>query len=218
MNYAEILVIIPIKDPSDSKTRLRSEMPSKFHKDVEYLVLDNFKRTITIIKELDLAFGIVSPSKRILDLSEQLGSIYSYQDTGSGLNKAIKSALEHINGYTKILILMPDLPFLSPSSVRELMNKTANYEALIVPSYLSELNNGTSALFLNLPFPHEFCYGLNSHERHKEIFLTNNIKYESLLIEAMARDLDTLSDFNYLKDHLNQSLLSKKSYQTKIFN
>ena len=88
------LLLVPMKDPEKSKTRLRDSLNLK---DRAYLAKSLFKRTLQILKivannnaSLRLDLAVISASPEIIDLSKS-NNLFSILETGT---QSLKNATE----------------------------------------------------------------------------------------------------------------------------
>lgn len=115
---------------------------------------------------------------------------------------ALTEAVQELPLDQTILIILPDLPFISEDFFHKLLNEASQYDMLIVPSISSDKNLGTAALYLKNRTMVSFQFGRNSSERYQLEAKKNNLKVRLLTFDPFARDLDTLNDVKYLKQHL----------------
>jgi 2-phospho-L-lactate guanylyltransferase len=197
------MVLIPIKDFSKTKTRIKAGLPSKHKLVVEKLVEATFRQTLHLLNRSGFSFGVISPSKVIIKTSQQLGAEFTYLDKGNDLNEALSQAAMKLPPDKPILIVMPDLPFLSQDFMTKLQEKTENLDLLIVPSISGESGNaGTAMLYMRKPNIASLHFGKNSNVLHQKEAQRFNLKYRILEFDPFARDLDTLTDLQYLQQHL----------------
>ena len=202
----DVLVLIPIKHYANTKTRIKAELPSKYVKHIDSLVEAIFMQTINKIRDCKLSIGIVTPSLSIAEKSKAFGTQFCYIDEGIDLNVALTQAVAELPSSQSILILMPDLPFLSVNFLQSLVNYTNNADLLIVPSISnSGGNKGTAMLYMAQPTLIPFYFGKNSNKRYVDKAMTNNIEFVVKEFDPEARDIDTVKDLQYLQDHLDQT-------------
>ena len=161
-----------------------------------------FFQTIDTIKSLSCPFGVISPSTAIIEQSKKLGAVFTFCDTGKDLNIGISDAIQDLQETQQILIVMPDLPFLTQKFFQNLFRETRDEDVLIIPSISSHKDFGTAALYLKQPNLLSFQFGKNSSKRFQKEADLKNLKYRILHYEPFARDIDTLNDVKYLKKHL----------------
>ncbi|MCK4849268.1 MAG: hypothetical protein KAT16_09595 [Candidatus Heimdallarchaeota archaeon] len=200
---SDIMVLIPIKDFSNTKTRIKAGLPSRHKLVVEKLVEATFHQTLHLLNRSGLTFGVISPSKVIIETSQEMGAEFTYLDKGTDLNEALSQATKKLPLDKPILIVMPDLPFLSFDFLTILKEKTKDVDLLIVPSISGESGNvGTAILYMKKPNLASFHFGKNSNYQHQNEAQKLNLKYQILDFDPFARDLDTLTDLQYLQEHL----------------
>ena len=111
---SDVLVLIPIKDITQTKMRIKTTMNSTHTHVIESLVEATFyQNCLGTIKRRGLNFGVISPSREIIDTSRELGAIFTFIDEGKDLNLALSQAMIKLPPNQPILIIMPDLPFFS---------------------------------------------------------------------------------------------------------
>ncbi len=196
------MILIPIKDFVETKTRIKAVVPAKFSTLIDNLVEITFFQTIDTIRSVSCPFGVISPSISIINQSEELGATFTYCDLGIDLNLALTEAIQEISQEQPILILMPDLPYISQEFLQQLLKETIYTDVLIVPSISSDKNSGTAALYLRNRNFLSLQFGENSSKRFQAEANTKNLKYRVLNFDPFARDLDTINDVKYLKQHL----------------
>ncbi|MHA2225634.1 MAG: hypothetical protein ACXAC8_10550 [Candidatus Hodarchaeales archaeon] len=199
------LILVPIKDFINTKTRIKSIIPLEYARFVEKLVKITFFNTIEIIKSLPYPFGVISPSFSIIEQSRRLGAHFTYRDLGIDLNKALKDAVLELQPDQPILIIMPDLPFIDRSFFHLLNKEATDVEVIIIPSISSNGELGTAALYLEQPNLLSFQFGENSNKRFQAEAKSKNLRYHIFHNDPFARDLDTITDIKYLKEHLTMT-------------
>jgi 2-phospho-L-lactate guanylyltransferase len=196
------LILIPIKDFSETKSRIKEAIPTEYSPFIDRLVELTFFRTIETVKSFSCPFGIISPSTTVINESEKLGATFTYCDSGIDLNVALSEAVQELPLEQAILIILPDLPFISQVFFHQLLNEAKECDMLIVPSISSDKNLGTAVLYLKKRTLVSFQFGRNSCERYQVEARKKDIKFRLLTFDPFARDLDTLNDVKYLKRHL----------------
>ena len=199
------LILVPIKDFIETKSRIKANIPLEYSQSVEKLVEITFFNTIDIIKSQTYPFGVISPSLSIIKQSRKLGAHFTYRDLGIDLNEALEGAILELKPDQPILILMPDLPFIDHGFFPLLNEEARNAEIIIVPSISGNGELGTAALYLERPNLLSFQFGDGSNKRFQAEAESKNLKYRILYNDPFARDLDTLKDLKYLKEHLTMT-------------
>ncbi len=200
----------------DTKTRLKSELPSKYYPIIERLVEICFINTVNIIKALNFSFGVISPSISILNQVRKAGATFTFQDSGVDLNKALTNAVQEIHKKQALLIIMPDLPFLNYIFFHAIFKEIKNMDALIVPSVSQNNDFGTAALYLRKPQLLKFEFGKNSSLHFQNNAEIKRLKCKLLPLFPYNRDLDTFDDVKYLRQHISQ--VSEPALFSEILN
>jgi 2-phospho-L-lactate guanylyltransferase (CobY/MobA/RfbA family) len=170
-------------------------------------------QTIQKIRECELSLGIITPSLSIAEISEQFGAKFCYIDKGIDLNIALGQAVGELPSSQPILILMPDLPFLSVTFLQSLVNYTNKTDLLLIPSISDDgSKKGTAMLYMGHPNLIPFYFGENSNKRFIKEAKAKNIEFLVKEYDPQARDLDTVGDLRYLQDNLEQTDTSE-SYE-----
>ncbi|MFX0122769.1 MAG: hypothetical protein ACFFAE_03970 [Candidatus Hodarchaeota archaeon] len=196
------MILIPIKDFLETKSRIKAAIPAEYSPFIDRLVEITFFRTIETVKSCSYPFGVISPSISIINRSKELGATFTYCDSGLDLNVALTEAVQELPLEQSILIILPDLPFISQEFFQQMLYEVKRYDILIIPSISSDKNLGTAALYLKRRNLLSFQFGRDSCDRYQVEANQKNLKFRILNFDPFARDLDTLNDVRYLKQHL----------------
>ncbi len=197
------LFLIPIKDFSATKTRMRAMVPLHDVQYIEKLAKITFLNIIQVLQESMLSYGIISPSVQIISHSKALGAKFVYQDLGEGLNDALNETFKNSSLQIPIVIMMADLPFITGEFLSNFLNSINDNDLLIIPSISADGTKiGTAILYIRTPTLIKFQFGHNSWYKFRKEAISKNLKVQVLHQDPFARDLDTLSDLKYLKHHL----------------
>ncbi len=196
------LLLVPMKDPEKSKTRLRDTLNLK---DRAYLAKSLFKRTLQILKivannnaSLRLDLAVISASPEIIDLSKS-NKLLSILETGT---QSLKNATEIAKvwatnkGYRSICILPADLANPDPEEIISFL-KEANDNRFVTLSPSADL--GTNALHISLPTNFNFRYGKKSFLRHIKAAEKLGVRPKILPLPSLKYDIDTSNDLKYLQ-------------------
>ena len=196
------LLLVPMKDPEKSKTRLRDTLNLK---DRAYLAKSLFKRTLQILKivannnaSLRLDLAVISASPEIIDLSKS-NNLFSILETGT---QSLKNATEIAkvwatnNGYRSICILPADLANPDPEEIISFL-KEANGNRFVTLSPSADL--GTNALHISLPTNFNFRYGKKSFLSHIKAAEKLGVRPKILPLPSLKYDIDTSNDLKYLQ-------------------
>ena len=185
--------VIPMKDPRDSKQRLREILASE---ERQTLAMTLFSQTLkflgTHFPNIDVL--VVTPSQQIIDVSLSCGAQALLEDASGGLNGALTKAAiwcrQH--HYSSQLILPADIVNLDEQELRQLIDNTADAPCVTI---CPASDGGTNALLTSPADIIAFSYGFNSSHNHAAAARAQGITPQVLELEKLAFDLDTPSDY-----------------------
>lgn len=197
------LILIPMKDPEKSKTRLEGSLSSI---DRAYLSRSLFKRTLTVLQKivkdypnLYLELAVISASVEISEISKYHNTRFLVETGEESLNNATEIAKKWatLKNYEAICIFPADLANPDPLEIISFI-KEADSDRFITISPSSDL--GTNALHLSLPSSFEFKFGEKSFLKHLDSAERAGVKPKVLPLPSLKYDIDTSKDLRYLQD------------------
>lgn len=209
-NQNRTLVIIPMKNPAQSKTRLSQILTNDKRKDLSVKL---FKRTLLFLKKtiktLDNVFkiAVVTESKKIskIALNENVITIDS---TG---RKSLSESIEYASKWAKkesfsaICIIPADLIELNYNDFKKLLTYPIKNNSLVI---CPAKDLGTNALMVSPVNAIKFSYGPKSFLKHLKEAKKRNINSNVLSLSSLQLDLDTSKDLYDILD-INPSFLKK---------
>ncbi len=184
------LVVVPMKDPAHSKTRLAPVLTA--HERSE-LAKRLFCRTMSVLQvsqttvSFDLA--VVTASPMIRTLACHYTNIVIDEGPGGTLcasaEQAATWAMAH--DYTRLGIIPADLAAPDADDVCRLLGH--DEQVVVCPS----LYDGTNALLTTPPRAIPFCYGPHSASRHLEAAHKLGLTARRLSFDSLRLDIDTSS-------------------------
>ncbi|MBT6098879.1 MAG: 2-phospho-L-lactate guanylyltransferase [Marinovum sp.] len=201
--FAKLLIVVPMKDPSQSKTRLKFDMSEH---DRRHLAQKLFCRTMDVIcdvrqqlpnREIDLV--VVTASSKIKRTAKNYGvNVINETSTGS-LRDALGQAIvwAEARKYGSILILPADLADPSSDEISELISlaKPSETEVIISPSS----DYGTNALLISPPSAIPLLYGDRSFFKHYRKAVRAGFKVIVAPLPSLKHDIDRAEDLKVLK-------------------
>ena len=192
------LIVIPMKDPSRSKTRLEKTLSSE---ERNKLSLRLFNRTLWFliknIKEFNnnCKIAVVTESETIskIALGENVIRINSkgMKSLSDSVDLASKYAL--VNNFGRICIIPADLMELNFNDFKKLLNYPIKNNSLVIcPSK----DFGTNALMVSPVNGIKFLYGPKSFLKYLNEAKKNNMHSVILPLSSFKFDLDTTKDLN----------------------
>ncbi|WP_321449708.1 2-phospho-L-lactate guanylyltransferase [uncultured Cohaesibacter sp.] len=213
-----VLVLIPMKAPTQAKSRLKSVLSDR---ERSALALSLFKVVVTRVKDavqrlsevggnrdiIDIA--VISSSDTIESQAADLGIIYLEEETGDGLVAAVEEAAAKASwrGYKRLCILPGDLADPSASDIIRLLSYPVD-EGTIALCPSQDL--GTNALVVTLPSPMPFAFGPESFTRHFSLAADRGLMPVILPLKSLRRDIDTLADLDYLDDNQTLGIMNRE--------
>lgn len=182
-----LLTLLPVKPFSEAKTRLSPLLTADLRRNLSYML---FQRTLHVVSQFSPTL-VISRSAEVLHLAHTAAA-FGLPERTSGLNLALQQgaiwATQH--GYSRLLILPIDLPYLTLDSLQNLHSHPA--AVVIAPC---QREQGTNALLLSPPMALTPQFGPQSFTRHCTQAEQAGLSLTIVKSPALAFDLDTPSDW-----------------------
>lgn len=194
------LIIVPMKQLSDAKSRLKRILSNRLRIEVARKLLDQtLCRLKVAIKEYQETYKLA-----VLTECDEVKSFVEKKDI-SVITSSIKNKLSEslffgvkwagFNGFSSACIIPADLGDPSPEELKKfILFPIENNNMVICPSK----DLGTNALLISPPDAITFRYGKNSFKKHLEVANRKKIKIAVLELESLAFDIDTMEDLKKL--------------------
>lgn len=186
-----IVAAVPVKSLAEAKSRLAQHLTAEERRD---LVVSLLRKTIEAIQGSGVVqrIAVVTPQSKLagtlpVDVLPDAGSL------NGSLNGAVQWALSL--GASKLLIVPADLPSITATAVRELIEKDAPLYGIAV---VATIDGGTGALLLTPPNIIPPAFGPGSFARHLMLARLQGVRAEEVDAPAFALDLDTPEDLDRL--------------------
>lgn len=191
-------VLVPVKPLRRGKSRLSGVLTEEQRTMLNYSLLVNTLRTLSVIREIDNVL-VVSRDTAALSLARDFGfRTLQEDDEGSDLNMALTRAtvVAQYYGATSIFVLPADLPLLKPLHIQDMLRKAHKPPMLmVVPDRREE---GTNALYISPIGIIEYQFGPDSFKKHTAQAEARHIPVEVVDIESLKLDLDIPEDLEEL--------------------
>ncbi|OLS20922.1 MAG: 2-phospho-L-lactate guanylyltransferase [Candidatus Heimdallarchaeota archaeon LC_3] len=212
----DILTLIPIKSFTSGKSRLRNSLPNQ-NETINDIILEMFLKVVTCVK-IQSDFGVISPEKKILEMAENLGAKYTFQDKADNLNNSLKSAIDSIwnkknaTNWNSILILMADLPLMADNQFKYFLDAIEDFKVGLLPANLEPNNyTGTSGLFMKKEIWSKIKLEFGKNSFHKFSSQLKSVSDPLYIHESMlGYDLDSKKDLLFLRKKFPNLLSSLK--------
>lgn len=194
-----VFAVVPVKDLSETKSRLSPLLSSGERGALALAMLDHVLSTLGKLDDLERV-GVVSPSPRVLSLAEDAG-VEALPQESRGLNEALEEGRDWAisGGASSLLVLPADLPYLSAADVRMLLDLPGDTGRAVVISP-DKAREGTNALLLRPPDALPFAFGPGSYGAHLRAAREQGLEPATCENAGVAFDLDTKDDLRVLRE------------------
>ncbi|MEM6381825.1 MAG: 2-phospho-L-lactate guanylyltransferase [Pseudomonadota bacterium] len=186
-----ICVIIPMKDPSEAKSRLENRLP---HAARAALARTLFRNLLSVLGKIAAQPTILvvssSPAIRAICSSADVACI---DDPSGDLNAAVTAGARHAAdlGHRSVCVLPGDLADPSIADLDALFALPRNFESVIVsPAH----DGGTNALIVTPPTGLAFAYGPQSSLEHQRRAEASGMAVIVAPLDSLLYDVDTQAD------------------------
>lgn len=204
-------VIVPVKPLRRSKSKLTNVLSEDERTLLNFQMYEN---TLKVLKEIKTPHQVlvVSKDSSVLSVARNYNAKTLQEDGESGLNLALKKAIQVIKAYNaqSILILPADLPFINKEDLEGVMNFHPDGSFMLISP--DRKLSGTNLLFMSPPELIDFSFGLGSFERHVRQAQLQNAIIEVRKFSGSDLDIDSPEDlelFNKLITFENKNQYSK---------
>lgn len=193
--------VIPLKILSNSKSRLRKEFSTQeFNEQIDMLSEKLFYTVLSAVffsqKVSEIVVATSDP--KITEILSHL-NIKSYFDRWTDLNLIVKDGISILrsSGCEIVLIFMADLPYISKSSIDQLLEKAILTDYTTGLIVIRSRDGGTTGLVQKpLGITPLFLNYVDSAEKHLNYATTYNIPSVMVDTEEFSFDIDTVADLS----------------------
>jgi len=202
-------VIIPMKNPSDSKQRMRPLLDDGQR---AALALKLYRNTLQFFKQEfpQLTVVVVTPSAHIAQVARMAGHQVLQEFKASGLNRALERATQWSikHNFHRQLIIPADIAELDKQEISSILKKFPYANGVVIGR---AKDGGTNALLCSPADAITFCYGRNSAHLHAQSAQLSSVPYEVMDLKKLSADVD------YPKD-LTSTLFNELNYAVADMN
>ncbi|MDG2354893.1 MAG: 2-phospho-L-lactate guanylyltransferase [Paracoccaceae bacterium] len=194
------LIIVPMKQLSDAKSRLKSSASNRLRVNVAKKLLDQ------TLSRVNIAIEKCKETHKLAVLTEcdEVRSFVKKKDI-LVINSSIENKLSDslffgvkwakANGFSSACIIPADLGDPSPDELNKFILFPIESNSMVIcPSK----DLGTNALLISPPDAIAFRYGKDSFQKHIDIANKNKIRTSVLELKSLTFDIDTMEDLNKL--------------------
>ena len=191
----DLLFVIPMKDPSQGKSRLASVLPPPAR---TRLAVALFRQILTFLNtnqpHHDLL--VVTSSKQVSSIAGEYGA-QILEEESTGLTAAITQAAKWAKTrYCAICVLPADLADPAAKDLVTLLSYPRTQRSLfIAPAH----DGGTNCLIISPPDGIEFQYGPQSCKAHQAAAVASQTTCTIAPLSSFAYDIDTSDDLQRLR-------------------
>lgn len=190
------LVVIPVKDFGQAKTRLGPVLPPERRAALARRLCE---RTLAFFQDRlpEQDRLVVTASREIAGLARQYGAAVLLEPQAGGLSVAAQRAAEwsRRHGYEAQLLIPADIARLDESELRRLLDHRSRGPCVLI---CPASDAGTNALLTTPPDAIPFCFGERSSALHHAAALRRGLHCELLQMEHLRFDVDTPDDLDSL--------------------
>ncbi|MEH6576508.1 MAG: 2-phospho-L-lactate guanylyltransferase [Amphritea sp.] len=189
-------IVIPMKDPRQSKQRLSAVLDSSHRED---LALSLFKETLDFLRRHfpDYPVLVVTSSACIQEIAAGFDAHVLMQTQPDGLNGAANLAAQWCcsQGFDTQLLIPADIAVLDEQEIEILLSHRRSTPSVVIcPSS----DDGTNALMTSPPDVVPFCFGIRSSRAHLAAALARGVHCTQLQLKNLAFDVDNPDDLEHL--------------------
>ncbi len=198
----KLSIVIPMKNPECSKTRLAKVLnPSERKRLALYL----FEKNLSFFQQMYPQHNllVVTESQEIQQIAESYGAevlieaprVEQQEEQQSGLNAAVSQAARYNaeRGFDSQLVIPGDIQALDLGEMETLLNHRVSERSVIVcPSY----DGGTNAIMTTPPDVMPFCFGPNSSRKHLLAAFEAGLHTRRVFLESLSHDIDRPEDLS----------------------
>lgn len=189
----KLTIIIPVKPPSEGKSRLATHLNAKQRRLFNQRLIRHTFEQVSELSDIARAH-VVSRSVDIAAVAVSYGFTASADPLGGDLNDAVTSGKHEaqLNGAREIMILPMDIAYLSAARLRAAISEfRAKYDVMI---YTDRKFDGTNVMLWRPVASAQFKYGPQSAHHHAEIARQCGLRTLLTSDPALSFDVDTPRD------------------------
>lgn len=190
------LIVIPMKDPQQSKQRLSSVLSSSHR---QQLALSLFEQTLSFFRDFfsDYPVLVVTSAEQIRAIAERYGAMVLMEHRATGLNDAASLAAQWscAHGFDAQLLIPADIAVLDQQEIGQLLRQSLDTPWV---SICPADDGGTNALMTSPPDVLPFQFGIDSSDSHLAAALRLGIHAVVMQMKHLAFDVDHPVDLKQL--------------------
>ncbi len=188
---AQAVAIVPVKRFDRAKSRLAAVFAAHEREALMQTMLRDTLSTLSDVNDIRQTF-VVTGDPVASDIAGEYGAAVVRDAEEAGTNAAIARGLAALDRWTGPVLALPaDLPCLSATAVRQVLDALRTAPVVIAPAF----DGGTAALGLQQAGVMATAFGCGSFERHLQAARRAGLRAAVVNLGLASRDLDTPQDF-----------------------
>ncbi len=185
--------LLALKPPHLGKSRLGGRLTRRQREHLIITMFEHVLETLGSAREID-RIAVSTPVPEILPQG-----VHPLRDRGVGLNQALDEGRNTLiaRGATEVLVLHPDLPWLSPAEVDGFVCDGRKTGLALAPDHHG---SGTNAIFLSPPGAFGFHFGPSSFRQHLAEARMRGLEPIVNTARGFAVDIDEPADLQHYLD------------------
>ena len=195
-----VTILIPVKEPHHSKTRLSGLLNSSQRSKLTLnMLLRVIKASVSSsVVDIVVAGGTFNPLKQLIK-ERAFPSVRWVDVLGRDLNNDVELASAVIRNSGRAYIYIPgDVPFISRDDIEEIIKSSEDGKTIVFVA--SESDGGTNAMFVPPEITFKPHLGVDSLKKHCEYAERNTWAYRIIRPSGLALDLDTERDLEHCEE------------------
>ncbi|RMH57878.1 MAG: 2-phospho-L-lactate guanylyltransferase [Candidatus Hydrogenedentota bacterium] len=191
-NRSSCAVVVPAKEPSDSKTRLAPLLSPERRRELALLLLQETLRRIRSVSGVDLI--VITNGPTVENIASSLGATVLREKTARGESAAVEEATRYVveNGYSRQIVVPGDLASLDPEELSRLVSFPLAPPAVLLSPAVDD--DGTNAVVTAPPDILHFRFGERSFAGYRTQCSVRGIPCAVVRLRSFVLDIDTPRD------------------------
>jgi 2-phospho-L-lactate guanylyltransferase len=199
-----IWAVVPVKDFAMAKSRLAATLSPAARAGLAHAMSEDVLCALQGAKVAQQVC-VLSDSPAVQQLAARNGAVWLDEKSvaaAPGLNAAIAGAarLAAARGATALLVVHADLPLLTASALRHVVDTWSNLSGTARVVLARSRDGGTNICLAERPDAFAYHYGAGSHALHADECARRHRVVANVEMPATALDVDTVDDLEMLKD------------------
>ncbi len=186
-----LTAVVPVQNLETAKSRLASILSPQERSDLVLTLFDNVMTALTGSLSV-VRMVVVSPDPNVLAIARRWNAD-PVEQPGRGLNAAIRLGRDRAVGLgaDSILIVLADLPRITPADVDRLAERSHGMSVTMAPD---RHGRGTNAMILRPPTAIEPAFGVDSLLKHRREVAIQGLASSTFESAGTGFDVDVIDD------------------------